>query len=149
MPVESDDVYKPFERGVVMLSLDTEQIWGYVDLFDEGQFRRRYPDAVEAHAKLLACLTKAGVSATWFMVGGMALHGSKGRWDPRMAALPPEWTNRIPGGVEETASLWFRARTGGLQRPAARARDSLLPWPHGGALIPDGTNFFRSFGAPL
>ena len=54
MPVESDDVYKKFERGVVMLSLDTEQIWGYVDLFDEGQFRRRYPDAVEAHAKLLA-----------------------------------------------------------------------------------------------
>ena len=108
MPVESEDVYKKFERGVVMLSLDTEQIWGYVDLFDEGQFRRRYPDAIEAHAKLLACLTKAGVSATWFMVGGMALHGSKGRWDPRMAALPPEWTNRIPDGVEKTASLWYR-----------------------------------------
>jgi peptidoglycan/xylan/chitin deacetylase (PgdA/CDA1 family) len=108
MPVRSEDVYKQFERGVVMLSLDTEQIWGYVDLFEESQFRRRYPDAIEAHTKLLACLAKAGVSATWFVVGGMALHESKGRWDPRMAGLLPEWTNRIAGGTEETAPLWYR-----------------------------------------
>lgn len=108
MPVESDNVYKQFERGVFMLSLDTEQIWGYLDLLDEGRFRRRYPNAIEAHAKLLRSLAKAEVSATWFVVGGMALHGSQGRQDPRMAGLPPEWTNPIAGGTEETAPLWYR-----------------------------------------
>ena len=108
MPFESDDVHKPFERGVVMLSLDTEQIWGYLDLLDEARFMRRYPDAIGAHAKLLACLTKAGVSATWFLVGGMALRGSQGQRDSRMAGLPVDWTNPIPSGVETTAPLWYR-----------------------------------------
>jgi len=108
MPVGSDDVLKQFERGVVMLSLDTEQIWGYLDLLDEPRFRRRYPNAVEAHAKLLACLTKAGVSATWFMVGGMALRGSHGPKDSRMAGLPGAWTSRIPSGIEASDPLWYR-----------------------------------------
>lgn len=107
MPVESDDVFKQFERGVVMLSLDTEQIWGYLDLLDERRFRRRYPCAVEAHAKLLACLTKASVSATWFLVGGMALRGSQGPRDSRMAGLPVTWTNRIASGTEATDPLWY------------------------------------------
>ena len=91
-----------------MLSLDTEQIWGYLDLLDEARFMRRYPDAIGAHAKLLACLTKAGVSATWFLVGGMALRGSQGQRDSRMAGLPVDWTNPIPSGVEATAPLWYR-----------------------------------------
>jgi len=108
MPVEHDDIRKRFERGVAMLSLDTEQIWGYMDRLTEPQFRRRYPDALTAHEKLLACLTKAGVSATWFIVGGMTLRGSSGPWDHRMAGLPVEWTGRIPVGVEATTPLWYR-----------------------------------------
>jgi len=108
MTVTYYDVRKQFERGVVILSLDTEQIWGYLDLFNEPQFRQRYPDALEAHEKLLACLAKAGVSATWFMVGGMALHGSEGPRDRRMAGLPYKWTTRIPAGTAATAPLWYR-----------------------------------------
>ena len=108
MPIELDNVQRQFKRGVVMLSLDTEQIWGYLDLFNERRFMRRYPDAVGAHAKLLECLTRAGVSATWFVVGGMALRGSQGPRDSRMAGLPMEWTNRIVSGVEATAPLWYR-----------------------------------------
>jgi len=108
MPVESNDVCKQFDRGVVILSLDTEQIWGYLDLLNEAQFQRRYPDALGAHSKLLACLAGAGISATWFMVGGMTLHGSEGPRDRRMAGLPYKWTARIPAGVEETAPLWYR-----------------------------------------
>jgi peptidoglycan/xylan/chitin deacetylase (PgdA/CDA1 family) len=108
MPVEPYDVHKQFERGVVILSLDTEQIWGYLDLFNEAQFRRRYPDALGAHEKLLACLSRADVSATWFMVGGMTLRGSDGARDSRMAGLPIDWAERIPGGVEATAPLWYR-----------------------------------------
>jgi hypothetical protein len=108
MAVESYDVHKLFETGVVILSLDTEQIWGYLDQMNETQFRNRYPDALGAQGKVLACLSKAGVSATWFMVGGMALRGSAGAQDFRMAGLPEEWTARIPGGVEATTPLWYR-----------------------------------------
>jgi peptidoglycan/xylan/chitin deacetylase (PgdA/CDA1 family) len=108
MPVEHYDVHKLFERGVVILSLDTEQIWGYSDLLNEPQFTDRYPDAFGAHERVLACLSAAGVSATWFVVGGMALRGSDGALDRRMAGLPIDWTIRIPGGSETTMPLWYR-----------------------------------------
>ena len=108
MTVESWDVRSRFERGVVILSFDTEQVWGYLDLLDEPQFTRRFPDAPAAHRKLLQCLAGAGISATWFLVGGMALHGSEGPRDYRMAGLPYEWTARIRAGDEATAPLWYR-----------------------------------------
>ncbi len=108
MPVERYDLPKPFERGVVMLSLDTEQIWGYFDHLNEAQFQRRYPDAYAAQDKLLACLQHAGISATWFVVGGMALHGTGGANDRRTAGLPWQWIANIPAGDEESAPLWYR-----------------------------------------
>lgn len=108
MPAAFDNARQPFERGVVILSLDVEQIWGYLDLFDETQFRRRHPEALEAHIKLLNCLLAAGISATWFVVGGMTLRGSDGERDPRMAGLPYKWTTRIPEGDEVSAPLWYR-----------------------------------------
>jgi peptidoglycan/xylan/chitin deacetylase (PgdA/CDA1 family) len=61
-----------FERGVVVVSIDTEQIWGYFDCLTVAQFEARYPNAPAAHAKLLARVSAAGVSATWFVVGGLA-----------------------------------------------------------------------------
>ena len=70
MQVEHE-AHKLFQRGVVMLSLDTEQIWGYYDHLNEPQFKSRYPGAIEAHEKLLGRLCAAGLSATWFVVGGM------------------------------------------------------------------------------
>jgi hypothetical protein len=97
-----------FERGAVILSLDTEQIWGYVDLMNEAQFEDRYPETLRAHEKLLACLLAAGVRATWFVVGGIALRASAGAKDCRMEGLPTSWTVRIPGGDETTAPLWYR-----------------------------------------
>ena len=39
MPGEPYDIGKQFETGVVILSLDTEQIWGYLDQMNETQFR--------------------------------------------------------------------------------------------------------------
>jgi hypothetical protein len=93
---------------VVILSLDTEQIWGYLDLFDETQFQRRYPGAIDAHMKLLNCLSQANVGATWFLVGGMALWGTHGERDRRMAGLPYKWTSKIPDGDEAGAPLWYR-----------------------------------------
>jgi hypothetical protein len=108
MAAEHFDVQKQFERGVVILSLDTEQIWGYLDLLNEREFHRLYPDAIEAHDKLLACITDAGLSATWFMVGGMSLCQGTGVTDRRMAGLPVEWSSKIPPGLETTRPLWYR-----------------------------------------
>jgi peptidoglycan/xylan/chitin deacetylase (PgdA/CDA1 family) len=102
------DIHTPLERGAVILSVDTEQIWGYMDLLTEPQFLKRFRGARGAHDELLACLRAAGVSATWFVVGGMALHESLGARDPRMARLPAHWTARIPSGSETTAPLWYR-----------------------------------------
>ncbi|HKE24425.1 MAG TPA: hypothetical protein VKB88_18810 [Bryobacteraceae bacterium] len=108
MPTGFDQIRRQFERGVVILSFDTEQIWGYLDLFDEAHFRRRYPDSLDAHTKILASLSEANISATWFVVGAMAIHGSQGERDGRMAGLPYKWTCRIPAGNEVTAPLWYR-----------------------------------------
>lgn len=108
MPFNHYDFHKLFERGVVMLSVDTEQIWGHLDLLNETQFHSRYPDALGAHDKLLTSLCAAGVSATWFVVGGMTLRGADGTRDSRMAGLPIEWAARIPSGVEATTPLWYR-----------------------------------------
>ena len=96
-----------FERGVVVLSIDTEQIWGYLDLLSEVQFQCQYPDALGAHDKLLICLRAAGVSATWFVVGGLALHTSGGARDPRMTGLPNVSSASIPNRGEPTAPLWY------------------------------------------
>jgi peptidoglycan/xylan/chitin deacetylase (PgdA/CDA1 family) len=128
MPVEYD-FRKQFEGGVVVLSLDTEQIWGYLDQLNEEQFRNRYPDALGAQERVLRCLSKAGVSATWFMVGGMTLGGSGGARDRRMAGLPFEWTAKIPGGVEATKPLWYRQSFVDLLRKARPVQEIGL---HGG-----------------
>lgn len=97
-----------FERGVVILSIDTEQRWGYLDLLDDSRFESRYPGALEAHEKLLGSLRAAGVSATWFVVGALSLRGSRGARDRRMAGLPAGWTAGIPAGTESTMPLWYR-----------------------------------------
>jgi hypothetical protein len=89
------------------LSLDTEQIWGYMDAMTEDQFRSRFPGALEAHKNLLSCLRAADISATWFLVGGMALRNCAGARDPRLAGLPPEWAAKVPAGDERTAPLWY------------------------------------------
>jgi hypothetical protein len=126
---EPSDIRPEFELGVVILSLDTEQMWGYSDLLSEHQFRRRYPDALGAHKKLLACLERAGIGATWLLVGGMALSGTAGPQDRRMAGLPYDWTMRVPAGDEETAPLWYRPSFVRLLRTARPLQEIGL---HGG-----------------
>lgn len=102
------DMRQLFPSGAVILSLDTEHIWGYFDHLTEPAFHQRFPGAIEAQEKLLARLIAAGISATWFVVGGMALRECAGTRDPRLAALPIYWTSRIPEGRESTAGLWYR-----------------------------------------
>lgn len=102
------DTTKPFGRAIAMLSFDTEQIWGHLDRLNEPQFQKQYPGAYMAHEKLLTYLSCAQISATWFVVGGMALGGSDGAGDPRLAALPAQWRAKVPAGNEATKPLWYR-----------------------------------------
>lgn len=97
-----------FERGVVVLSFDTEQMWGHADYMNDAQFVQRYPGAFEAHDRLLDRLCAADIRATWFLVGGLTLPGSEGGRDRRMAGLPAEGTSAVPVGSERTAPLWYR-----------------------------------------
>jgi len=84
-----------FETGVVVLSIDTEQIWGYRDCMNEAQFEARFPDSPRAHPTLLAHLCAAGVPATWFVVGGLMVCDSQ-----------PAVNSRVPGG-ERPGRLWY------------------------------------------
>jgi hypothetical protein len=90
-----------------------------LDPLDEVQFQDRYPDAIRAHEKLLACLHSAGVSATWLLVGGMTLPCSDGEKDRRMAQLPADWIAKIPSGGEATRPLWYRQSFVGQLRAAS------------------------------
>jgi hypothetical protein len=96
-----------FERGVVVISIDTEQIWGYLDPLTEAQYQSQYPDAPAAHDKLLTCLRAARIGATWMVVGGMALEAIEGPRDRRLAGLPPQWATKIRAGTEISAPLWY------------------------------------------
>jgi hypothetical protein len=96
----------PFERGAVVVSIDTEQIWGYLDLLTEEQFEARYPNARSAHARLLARLCEARVGATWFVVGALALRDCAGASDRRISGLLDEGIQVRPGG-ETSAPLWY------------------------------------------
>src|SRR3954454_3875755 len=82
-PSASSNMTGPFERGAVVVSIDTEQIWGYCDYLNEEQFESRFPNARSTHARLLARLCEARVCATWFVVGALALRDCDGASDRR------------------------------------------------------------------
>jgi hypothetical protein len=95
-------------RGIVVISIDTEQIWGYFDLTDESGFSRRFPHSVAIHDPLLDALCSAGISATWAVVGAFSLPGTSGQLDSRFAGLRKEWVARIAAGDEVSSPLWYR-----------------------------------------
>jgi hypothetical protein len=53
-------------------------------------------------------LCTEAVSATWLVVGGLALRGSEGSNDSLYHGIPKRWTRHIPSGHELTAPLWYR-----------------------------------------
>lgn len=132
-----------FQRGVAVISIDTEQIWGHFDLMDEIDFQARYPDTRAVHDRLLALLCDAGVSATWTVVGLLASEGSRGKVDSRVTGLPSFWTQHIPPGTEATRPLWY-ARS--FIRRLQRARIQQDIGIHGGLthLIWAGTRVTKS-----
>ena len=119
----------PFETGVFMLSLDCEGMWGHFDYLTEREFNRSYPDAAEAPDRMLRCLGQAEISATWAVVGGLALARCLGPADPWLAGLPPDWVAKIPAGVEQESSVWYRRS---LVQRIARAHPAHDVGLHGG-----------------
>jgi hypothetical protein len=118
-----------FDRGVIVLSIDTEQIWGYLDVKDEAGFLSRFPHSVSVHDRLLNSLCAANISATWTVVGGLSLQGSSGPEDPRFSGSPKSWTARIKAGDEESAPLWYRRSFVARLHQATPAQDVGI---HGG-----------------
>ncbi|HVW11024.1 MAG TPA: hypothetical protein VHC90_20710, partial [Bryobacteraceae bacterium] len=96
------------DQGAVVLSLDAELLWGHIGALDEKRFCARYPNAGAAYDHVLRSLCNAGVSATWLVVGGMALGECRGAADARVKGLPAAWKRRIPAGNEVTSPLWYR-----------------------------------------
>lgn len=107
MPAEQN-ILEWCDRGVAILSIDTEQIWGYFDRLGEARFHSQYPGALDAHEKLLEQLCQAQLKATWFVVGGMSLSSGDGPQDDRMTGLPADWIAKIPRGGETSTPLWYR-----------------------------------------
>jgi hypothetical protein len=118
-----------FERGVAIISIDTEQIWGHFDLVNERQFRESYPQALEIHDRLLNLLSREGISATWTVVGALSLPGTAGAADSCFSGLPGYWTEAIPCGDEESKPLWYRRSFVRRLRSASTPQDIGM---HGG-----------------
>jgi len=108
-----DETGKLFERGIAILSFDTEQIWGHADYFNEAQFLQRYLARSRRTTGCSMGLCAADIPATWFLVGGMALSGSKGSQDGR---------NGRPARRVDQQSAGPEARG---QRPSGTATPSL------------------------
>ena len=105
--LEMQPYQSPLERGAVLITLDTEQIWGYLDLLDKQAFAAEFPLAEGIADKVLEILVAAGVSATWTVVGGMSLAGSRGPADARFAGLPPSWIESVPEGTGISEPVFY------------------------------------------
>jgi peptidoglycan/xylan/chitin deacetylase (PgdA/CDA1 family) len=103
------------DRGVFLLSLDFELIWGTLDLFGPEGFRRACLAERELVPRLLGLLARYRVSATWCIVGHLFLdrcpkdahprHPEIVR--PRHAWKRGDWFAEDPGGDEASQPLFF------------------------------------------
>lgn len=129
MNSSEDKMSRAFDRGVVVLSIDTEQIWGHLDILDERGFLARFPYSLGVHDLLLDTLCAADICATWTVVGGLSLPGTEGPCDRWFAGLPETWISKIPAGDEGSSPLWYRRSFVKRLRDAHPAQDVGM---HGG-----------------
>ena len=96
-----------FERGAVVISIDTEQIWGHFDISREREFRERYPDAPRLRKRSAAAV---------HLLGGPERHlGRSGRTRFQVPVVPV---------IRECAV--YRKHGSGAFRRAMRKRE--LSW---------------------
>ena len=85
MAVEYFDIRKQFERGVVILSFDTEQIWGYLDLLTDVGVRSPVPRRAGGSFEA-SCIHRGRRPERHLVRGG------------RHGALPQRGADRSPNG---------------------------------------------------
>ena len=101
-------------RGVFVLSLDFELVWGSRDLVDD-------PTRLEAEAELtrsqvfepmLAMIRELDICSTWATVGHLFLDGLEDTAHPDIVRPdhswhPQDWFTEVPPGNESTAPAWY------------------------------------------
>jgi peptidoglycan/xylan/chitin deacetylase (PgdA/CDA1 family) len=104
------------ERGVFMLSLDFELIWGTLDLFGTEGFEKACEiERSVVIRRLVDLLAEFEIPATWCVLGHLLLDHCAprdGRMHPEIvrpthAWAPGDWFARDPGGTETTAPLFL------------------------------------------
>ena len=106
----------PLECGVFTISLDFELIWGTLDLFGPGRFRRACEiERSTVVDRLLDLFVEFQVSATWCVLGHLFLDSCRpegGRKHPEI--IPPrhrwyrqDWFHHDPCGSEQTDPLFY------------------------------------------
>src|SRR5262245_44039861 len=97
------------ERGVFTISLDFELIWGTLDLFGPGRFRRACEDERPAVVRLLELFAEYEVPATWCVLGHLFLGSCEAGGckhpeivRPSHAWCREDWFHHDPCGSEET-----------------------------------------------
>ena len=84
--------------GTLVLSFDTEQIWGSFDHTSADAFIRRYPDELGTSRDLIGLLDRHGVAATWAVVGHLFLsechRGPRGEAHPELVHPGQSWLGR-------------------------------------------------------
>lgn len=106
-----------FERGVFVLSLDFELVWGSRDLYDpiEPLLEQARATRARVFGPLLDRLTSLGITATWATVGHLFLDGARyqqGRLhpdlvQPRHAWHPAPWLQDVPEGDERSHPEYY------------------------------------------
>jgi peptidoglycan/xylan/chitin deacetylase (PgdA/CDA1 family) len=103
------------ERGVFMISIDTELAWGCFDRADREERWRLEERSREVIRRLLELFERYSISATWAVVGHLFLSSCdhcEGRTHPEVARpqhdwLPGDWFQYDPGTCVERDPLWY------------------------------------------
>ena len=103
--------------GSLVLSFDTEQIWGSFDHTSAEAWIRRYPDELGTIRDMIGILDRHGVSATWAVVGHLFLNechpGSNGEAHPELLHRPSQsrwnhdWLDSDPRTNLDRDPLWY------------------------------------------
>lgn len=104
------------DRGVFVVSLDFELIWGTLDLFGPERFRRACEkERSEVIDRLVDLFSEFDVQATWLVLGHLMLDccGSEsGKKHPEIVRPSHEWQradwfDHDPGGSEDDRSIFL------------------------------------------
>lgn len=89
--------------GSVIISIDAELAWGFVDFPKLPMHRLRR--AREMWMQLSDLLEKHEIPATWAIVGHLFLEQCNGRHPDHPAGA--EWFRQDPGGTVDTDEIWY------------------------------------------